>query len=120
MNTRRVKRDHITNLKTPQNTNSVGGRGHGRGPELGRRKFIDDLIDRTNSSTRARYQETPIKKIPSNPRVATSGSTVENTRGDASPANIPVEEDRVSTTRSADRDLIYHINRKVVTEEEWT
>ena len=30
------------------------------------------------------------------------------------------EEDRVSTAGSADRNIIYHINRKVVTEEEWT
>ena len=45
MNTRRVKRDHLTNHKTPQNTNSAGGRGRGRGPELGRITFIDDLVD---------------------------------------------------------------------------
>ena len=31
-----------------------------------------------------------------------------------------MEEDRVSTTGSTNRDLIYHINEKVVTEEEWT
>ena len=49
-----------------------------------------------------------------------SGSTVENTRGVATPSNTPVEEDGVSTAVSTDRDLIYHINGKVVTEEEWT
>ena len=31
-----------------------------------------------------------------------------------------MEEDRVSIARLAYRDLIYHINGKVVTEEEWT
>ena len=47
-------------------------------------------------------------------------STVENTQGAATPSDIPVEEDRVSTAGSADWDLIYHINGKVVIEEEWT
>ena len=75
MNTRRVKHDHLSTPKTPQNTNSAGGRGL----ELGRRTFIDDLVDRTDSSTRDRYQETPIRRIPTNPGVAASGSTVENT-----------------------------------------
>ena len=79
MNTRRVQRDHLINLRTPQNTNVVGGRGRGRNPTLGRRTFIDDLVDRTNSSTRARYQETPIRRIPITPRVAASISTVEKT-----------------------------------------
>ena len=87
---------------------------------MGRRTFIDDLVDITNSYTRARYEETPIRKIPANPGVAASGSTVENTRGAATPSNTPAEEDRVSTAGSVDRDLIYHINGKVVTEEEWT
>ena len=36
------------------------------------------------------------------------------------PSGVPTEEDRVSTVGSADRDLVYHINRKVVTKEEWT
>ena len=34
--------------------------------------------------------------------------------------NIPTKEYRVSTTGSVDQDLIYQINRKVVTKEEWT
>ena len=34
--------------------------------------------------------------------------------------DIPMEEDRVSTTGLANRDLIYHIFGKVVTKEEWT
>ena len=45
---------------------------------------------------------------------------VENTGGAATPSSIPSEEDKVSTVGSADRDLIYHINGKLVTEEEWT
>ena len=116
MNTIRVKRDHLTTPKTPHNTNVVGGRDHERGSELGRRTFIDDLVDRTNSSTRARYQETPIIRIPANPGVPVSGSTMENTRGGATPSNTLVEEDRVSTAGSANQDLIYHINGKVVIE----
>ena len=87
---------------------------------MGRRTFIDDLVDRTNSSTRARYQETPIRKSPANPGVPASGSTVENTQAAATPSSIPAEEDRVSAIGSVDRDLNYHINGKVVTEEEWT
>ena len=79
MNTRRVKCDHLTNPKTPQNTNSAGGRGRGRGPQLGKRTFIDNLVDRTDSSTRARYQEIPIRIIPTDPQVLALGSTVENT-----------------------------------------
>ena len=51
MNIRRVKHDHLTTPKTPQNTNNAGGQG----PQLGRRTFIDDLVDRTDSSTRYRY-----------------------------------------------------------------
>ena len=87
---------------------------------MGRRTFIDDLVDRTNSSTGDRYQERPIRRSPVTPGVATSVSTVENTRGAATPSDTPAEEDKVSTAGSADRDLIYHINGKVVTEEEWT
>ena len=87
---------------------------------MGRRTFIDDLVDRTNSSTTDRYQETPIRKSPANPGVPASGSIVENTRAAATPLNTPAEEDRVSTVGSVDRDLIYHINKKVVTEEERT
>ena len=79
MNTRRVKRDHLTTPKTPQNTNSAGGRGRGRGPQLGRRTFIDDFVDRIDSSTRDLYQETPIKRIPADLVVLVSRSTVENT-----------------------------------------
>ena len=116
MNTRRVKHDHLTNPKTQQNTNIA----RGRGPELGRRTFIDDLVDITNSYTRAHYQETPIRRSLANPGVPASGSIVENTQGAATPSNIPVEEERVSTVGSADQDLIYHINGKVVTKEEWT
>ena len=36
------------------------------------------------------------------------------------PSGVPVEEDRVSAVGAADRDVIYHINGKEVTKEEWT
>ena len=55
MNTRRVHRDIPKTPRTPQNTNIAGGRGHGQNPGLGRRKFIDDLVSRTNSSTGAHH-----------------------------------------------------------------
>ena len=45
---------------------------------------------------------------------------MENTRGAATPSTTPAEEDKVSTIGSADRDMIYHINKKAITEEEWT
>ena len=120
MNIRRVQHDHRINPRTPQNSNIAGGRGRGRNPALGRRKFIDDLVDRTNSSTGARYQETHIRRIPITIGVVASVSTVENTRGATTPSDTPMEEDRVSNAGWADLDLIYHINGKVVTEEEWT
>ena len=87
---------------------------------MGRRTFIEDLVGRNNFSTKARYQETPIRRNPVTPGLTASVSTVENTQGAATPSDIPAEEDRVSTAGLADRDLIYHINRKVVTEEQWT
>ena len=36
------------------------------------------------------------------------------------PSNTLAEEEKVSTAGSANRDLIYHINGKVVIEEDWT
>ena len=62
MNTRRVQCDHLINTKTPQNTNIASGRGHGLNPTLGKITFIDNLVDRTNSSTGDHYQETPIRR----------------------------------------------------------
>ena len=112
MNTRRVKRDHLLTPKTPQNTNSAGGQG----PQLGRRTFIDDLVDKTDSSTNDCHQEMPIRRSPADPGVPTSSSTVENTRAAATTSNIPAEEDKAGTTRPAGRSPIYHIYRKVVTE----
>ena len=69
---------------------------------MGRRTFIDDMVDRTNSSTRARHQETPIRRIPITPGVAASISTVENIGGVATPSDFSAEEDRVSTAGLAD------------------
>ena len=102
MNTRRVQRDIPINPKTQQNTNIVGGQGRERNPALGRRESIDNLVDRTNSSTGARHQETPIRRTPVTPGVAASVSIVENTGGAATPSGILAEEDRVSTVGSAD------------------
>ena len=101
MNTRRVKRDQFPTPKTPQDTNSAGGLGRSRGPPLGRRTFIDDLVDRTDSSTRARLQETPIRRNPADPEVPASGSMVENPRAAATPSNIPADEDTDVTTGPA-------------------
>ena len=83
---------------------------------MGRRTFIDDLVDRTNSSTRARHQETPIRRSPVTPGVAELVSIVENIGEVVTPLDIPMKEDRLSTAGSTDRDLIYHINGKVVKE----
>ena len=87
---------------------------------MGIRTFIDDLVDRTNSSTGDFYQESPVRRSSVTPGVEALVSTVENTGEAATPLDILVEEDRVSTVGSADRDLIYHINGKVVIKEEWT
>ena len=119
MNTRMVKHDHLPNPKTPQNTNNASGRGHGRGPQLGRRTFIDDLVDRTDSSTRARQQATPIRRNPADPGALASGSMVENTRAAVTSSNIPAEKDTTVTTGPAGRGPTYHIFGKVVTKEEW-
>ena len=119
MNTRRIKHDQFPTPKTPQNTNSAGGSGRGRGVPLGRRTFIDDLVDRTDSSTRDHLQETPIRRNPADPEAPASGSTVENPRAAATPSNVPAEEDTAVTTGPAGRGPTYHIFGKVVTEEEW-
>ena len=120
MNTRRVKCDHLSTPKTPQNTNSAGGLGRGRGPQLGRRTFINDLVDRTNSSTRARHQETSIRRDPADPGAPASISTMENTRAATTSSNIPTEKDTAVTMGPAGRGPVYHIYGKVVNEEEWT
>ena len=120
MNTRRVKRDQFPTPKIPQDTNSAGGLGRDRGTPLGRRTFIDDLVDRTDSSTRARQQETPIRRNPVDPGASTSGSMVENTRAAATSSNIPAEKDTAVTTGPDGKGPTYHIFGKVVTEEEWT
>ena len=119
MNTRRVKRDQFPTPKTPQDTNSAGGLGRGRGTPLGRRTFINDLVDRTDSSTRAHQQETPIRRNPADPGAPASRSTVENTRAAVTSSNIHAEEDTTVTTGPAGRGPTYHIFGKVVTEEEW-
>ena len=87
---------------------------------MGRITFIDDLVSRTNSSTVAHHQGSSVRRSPIIPRVEASVSTVENTEEVVTPSGVPAKEDKVSTTGSADRDLIYHINGKVVTKEEWT
>ena len=119
MNTRRVKRDQFPTPKTPQDTNSAGGSGRGRGAPLGRRTFIDDLVDKTDSSTGARLQETPNRRNPADPGALASGSTVENTRAAATSSAIPVNKDTAVTTGPAGRGPNYHINGRSVTEEEW-
>ena len=119
MNTRRVKRDQLSTPKTPQNTNSAGGLGRGRGPPLGKRTFVDDIFDRTDSSTRARHQETPIRRNPADPGAPASGSTVENTRAAATSSAIPADKDTAFTTGPASRGPNYHINGRSVTKEEW-
>ena len=87
---------------------------------MGRRTFIDDLVARTNSSTGARHQGSSIRRSPIIPRVEASASTVENTGEATTPSGVPTEEDKVSTAGSVDQDLIYYIDGKVVTKEEWT
>ena len=116
---RRVKCDQLPTPKTPQNTNSAGGSGRGRGEPLGRRTFIDDLVDRTDSSTRAHLQETPIRRNPADLGTLASGSMVENPRAATTPSNIPAEEDTSVTTGPAGKGPTYHINGRVVTKEEW-
>ena len=86
MNTMRIHRDIP---RSHQNTKFIGGRGHGRNPALGRRIFINDLVDRTNSSTGDRHQETPIRRSSVTPGVLASVSTVENTGESTTPSGIP-------------------------------
>ena len=45
---------------------------------------------------------------------------MENTGEATTPLGVATEEDKVSIMGLADQDLVYHINRKVVTKEEWT
>ena len=116
MNTRRVQRDIP---RIPENTNFAGGRGCGSNPTLGRRKFIDDFVSRTNSSTGAHHQGSYVKRIPFTPRVEASISIVDNIRGDATPSGIPMDEYRVTVVGEGDREVIYHSNRRTATKEEW-
>src|SRR5260370_246410 len=110
MNTRRVKCDQFPTPKTPQDTNSAGGLGRGRGVPLGRRTFIDDLVYRADSSTEDRLQETPIRRNPADPGALASGSTVENTRAAATSSAIAADKDTAVTTGLAGRGPNYHIN----------
>ena len=86
---------------------------------MGRRKFIDDPVATTNSSIRALHQGSSVRRIPITPRVEASVSIVENTGGAATPSGVSTEEERVSVVGAGDRDVIYHINGKEVTKEEW-
>ena len=45
---------------------------------------------------------------------------MENTGGAATPSGVPADEDRVSAMGASDREVVYHINRRMVTKEEWT
>ena len=49
-----------------------------------------------------------------------SVSTVENTRGVATPSGVPAEGDKVSVVEKGDRYVVYQINGREVTKEEWT
>ena len=91
MNMRRVQRDIPITPRTPQNTNIVGGRGHGRNPTLGRRTFIDDLVARANSSIGSWHQGSSMKRSPITPWVEASVSTVENTGGAMTPSSVSTE-----------------------------
>ena len=76
------------------------------------------MVNRTNSSTGARHQESSVRRSLVTPRVAASVSTVENIGGAATPFGVPTDEDRASALGS-DREVVFHINGKEVTKEEW-
>ena len=120
MNTRGTQWD---NPITPRDTNLAGGRGRGSNPALRRRKFIDDLVARDNSSTEARNQgPSSVKRSLVTPRLEASVSTVEKTIGSATVSGVPEEgipRDKGSSMGASGSEVVYHIDGKEVTKEEW-
>ena len=47
-------------------------------------------------------------------------STVENIGGAVTSSGVPAEEYKVSAVGAGDQDMVYHINGKEVTKDEWT
>ena len=77
---------------------------------LGRRKFIDDMVTRTNSSIVAHHQGSVVRRILVTPRVEALVSIVENTGEVVTPSGVPADEDKVSVVGAGDREVVYHID----------
>ena len=120
MNRRRAQHDISRTLGTPQNSKFAGGRGRGNNPSLGRRTFIGDLVDMANSSTGAHHQGPSSVQISSvTPRLEASVSMVEKTREVVTPSGVPVDRDRANVVGGGELQVVYHIDEKEVTKEEW-
>ena len=87
---------------------------------MGRRTFIDDLVSRANSSTGARHQGPPsIRRSLVTPRVEESTSPVERTGTVVTPFGVLADEDRASVVGVGELEVVYHVEEKEVTKEEW-
>ena len=101
----------------------AGGKGHGCSPFLGRKTFINELVVEVNSSTGARNQGPSfVRRSPVSSRMEASVSNLENTVGDVTPYGVPEEGipiDRGSSMGTGGLEVVYHIDGKEFTKEEW-
>jgi hypothetical protein len=123
----RGTRGHI-----PKNTNPTGARGRGgRNPALGRPNFVDEIIAREDSSSGSIFlpSNPPRRHIPQSleqPHFETPFSSgVEAKAEDLSPTSQHVTleyiEDQASVAWNREKleEVVYQINRQIVTKEVW-
>ena len=85
-----------------------------------RRTFIEDLVSRANSSTRARHQgPSSIRRILVTTRLEASVSMVEKIREVATTSGVPMDEDRASAMEVGEPKVVYNIYGKEVTKKRW-
>jgi hypothetical protein len=119
-----------TRGRIPKNNNPTGtiGRG-GRNSSLGRPTFVDEIIARADSSSRYIFRPSNSRRrhIPQTselPHFETSFSSGDEAE-DLSPTNkhttLENIEDQESVARNREKleEFVYHINRQIVTKEEW-
>ena len=114
----------------PKNTNPTGAKGcGGRNLALGKPTFVDEIIARVYSSSGSIFHpsNTPRRHIPQSselPHFETSfssgveGEDLSPTSQHATLENIE-DETSVAQNREKPEEVVYQINGKIVTKEEW-